>query len=139
MRCACGTIANRTNLFKGQAAPQMSDDDLTQFLRQRLESLNSGCGIQTIDLRLNEPPLGFRGNGFAMLSSAQVLATSIAPLRTTRYNHATGSSGGAQGNQLEKRLLNDIFGRTAPLPGVQDQCRCMVVDQVRKLLRTHCR
>jgi hypothetical protein len=40
-------------------------------------------------------------------------------------------------DQLQEGLLNEVLGRSRPLPGVEHQRRAVGVDQARQLLRRH--
>ncbi len=54
----------------------------------------------------------------------------MAPLRTTRTNHAPGSSGtGRCKAQLHKRFLNHVLPRIARLPRIELKCRRVSIDQ----------
>ena len=43
----------------------------------------------------------------------------------------------AQGGQFDERLLNDVLGRTAPLPRVENERGQVAIEQVAQEVRVH--
>ena len=99
----------------------MSNDHFALFQGQRPERRGGRLGIERPRpgcLRIGPEPVRMPHRR-PRLHDADVSAATpalIAPLRTTRKNHAPGCSGnGTLGDQLEKRFLDYVFRRIAPL------------------------
>ena len=93
------------------------DDDLTLLRREPFKSGHGGFGIEAVDFRLDEPKDRPGGRRFP----SQPPSGHLSFIEGTITNHPVEPRNGvlrqpALADQLDKRLLNDVFRRITLLP-----------------------
>src|SRR5207302_9545422 len=110
---------------------QVGDDYFTLFERQRLQGFSSSDRVEFGTVARSEPlRRSRRGDRFVPEPAARRAGSTqggIADNAVQPGNRIVGS--GLLSSELEEGFLNDVLGRTAPLPRVQHKRRRVLIHQ----------
>ena len=142
MRGACGATGYPSDLFKGQSAPQVGDDDLALIDRQCLELAGSLLRIDgsrtLVRIGLEPGRSPERRGGLVSLAPPGGLPCNDGPVaddpekpgsRVVRQR--------ALSRQLQKRILDHVLRYVTPLPREQFERGGVLVQEVAEQVRIH--